>query len=192
MPTAVPPQSEVRPLCALQAATRALLRPKPCPEVPDNMYVIQPQLPANLHTCCGAVSAASLRPPAAGWQAGHGALERLHADECHARLSPGCDPAPFARHPRLDTLGPTLRPSRLPIPSPWPALTAGRGPDPAPRLASPRARASPPGSCDALRADGCARRRSRLFSRRRRRATSPPSSASWRSAPPSSASWRRG
>ena len=105
---------------------------------------------------------------------------RLHADECPARLSPGCDPAPFARHPRLDTLGPTLRPSRLPIPSPWPALTAGRGPDPAPRLASPRARASPPGSCDALRADGCARRRSRLFSRRRWTATSPASPASWR------------
>ena len=168
MPTQAAPQSEVRPLCAPEAATRALLRPQPClPDMPDN--ITQPQLPANLHTCCGAVRAARLRPPAAGWhRLWPRRLERLHADACHARLSPGCDPAPFARHPRLDTLGPTLRPSRLPIPSPWPALTAGRGPDPAPRLASPRARASPPGSCDALRADGCARRRRRLFTGRRR------------------------
>ena len=53
-------------------------------------------------------------------------------------------------------------------------------PDPAPRLASPRARAPPPDSCDALRADGCARSWSGVFALRRSRATSPTSSPSSR------------
>ena len=46
--------------------------------------------------------------------------------------------------------------------------------------ASPHVGASPPCSCDALRADDCARRTRRIFARQRRRATSPPSNASWK------------
>ena len=36
----------------------------------------------------------------------------------HSHTDSNTLPAPFARHPLLDTLGPTLRPSRLPTPGP--------------------------------------------------------------------------
>ena len=38
-----------------------------CMTQPLPSLLTQPQLPANLHKCCGAVRAASLRPPVAGW-----------------------------------------------------------------------------------------------------------------------------
>ena len=70
------------------------------------------QLPVYIHTRCGA---AGLRPPAAGWEAeatAPGASPRRGL--LRPPISPGCVPAPFARHPPFKyTLGPTLRPSRI-------------------------------------------------------------------------------
>ena len=73
-----------------------------------------PQLPAYIHTFCGA---AGLRPPAAGWEAvatAPGASPRRGLLRPH--VSPGCHPTLFARHPPFRTLGPTLRTSCIPEP----------------------------------------------------------------------------
>ena len=98
-------ESEVWPSRALESATRALLRSQPSGSAPS-FYI---------RTCCGA---AGLRPPAAGWEAvatTPGASPRRGL--LRPPISPGCDSAPLARHPPFKyTLGPALRPSRLPEP----------------------------------------------------------------------------
>ena len=97
-------ESEVWPSRALESATRALLRPQPSASAPS------------LHPYrCGD---SGLRPPAAGWEAvatAPGASPRREL--LRPPIRPGCGPAPLARHPPFKyTLGPALRPSRLPEP----------------------------------------------------------------------------
>ena len=74
-----------------------------------------------------------LRPPAAGWEAvatAPGDSPRLGL--LRPRVRPGCDPAPVARHPPCNPLGPILRhPQALA----WPALAADRAHPGSPRHA---------------------------------------------------------
>ena len=89
--------------------------PSEAPALPGHATYYKPA--SNLHTCRGAVRPASLRPPAAGWEAGPGAW----SDSTPTRTTPprpGLRPCARCEASALTcTAGPALQTSRVPIPS---------------------------------------------------------------------------